>query len=46
VYLLPLSAYTIESPRRGWLLGYAGYETAALRASARALGPLLAGNGR
>ena len=46
VYLAPLSAAAIESPRRGWVLGYAGYETAALRAAARALGPLLAGAGR
>ena len=41
VFLAPLSAYAMESRRRGWLFGYAGYDTAALRAAARALGPLL-----
>jgi GntR family transcriptional regulator/MocR family aminotransferase len=41
VLLAPLSAMAIESPRRGWVLGYAGYETAALRSAARALGSLL-----
>lgn len=40
VFLAPLSAYTVESPRRGWVFGYAGYEPAALRAAARRLGPL------
>ncbi len=34
VLLTPLSRYTITSPRRGWLFGYAGYDTAALRAAA------------
>ena len=33
VFLAPLSRYAIESPRRGWLFGYAGYEEAALRAA-------------
>jgi GntR family transcriptional regulator/MocR family aminotransferase len=41
VHLAPLSAYTMESRRRGWLFGYAGYDAAGLRAAARALGPLL-----
>jgi GntR family transcriptional regulator/MocR family aminotransferase len=36
VLLAPLSRYTIESRRRGWLFGYAGYDDAALqRAAAR-----------
>lgn len=42
VFLAPLSAYTIESRRRGWVFGYAGYAPAELRAAARRLGPLLA----
>ena len=41
VFLAPLSAYTIESARRGWLIGYAGFETADLRAAARTLAPLM-----
>ncbi|HJV95967.1 MAG TPA: PLP-dependent aminotransferase family protein, partial [Albitalea sp.] len=41
VMLAPLSRYTIEARRRGWLFGYAGYEPAALRAAARKLGALL-----
>jgi GntR family transcriptional regulator/MocR family aminotransferase len=41
VILAPLSAYAMESRRRGWLFGYAGYDAAALRAAARVLGPLL-----
>lgn len=40
VFLAPLSRYTIESPRRGWLFGYAGYDTATLRTAATTLGPL------
>jgi GntR family transcriptional regulator/MocR family aminotransferase len=40
VLLAPLSAYTIESPRRGWVFGYAGYDAAALREAARRVGPL------
>jgi GntR family transcriptional regulator/MocR family aminotransferase len=40
--MAPLSAYTIDSARRGWLFGYAGYEAAALRAAARIVGPWLA----
>ncbi len=38
ILLAPLSRYTLESPRRGWLFGYAGYDTAALRAAAAQLG--------
>jgi GntR family transcriptional regulator/MocR family aminotransferase len=39
--LAPLSRYTIASQRRGWLFGYAGYDTAALRKAANALGKIL-----
>lgn len=39
--LAPLSRYTIASKRRGWLFGYAGYDTAALRKAATVLGNLL-----
>ncbi|NRF67865.1 PLP-dependent aminotransferase family protein [Aquincola sp. S2] len=42
VLLAPLSAYAIQSPRRGWLFGYAGYDAAALREAARRVGPLFA----
>jgi GntR family transcriptional regulator / MocR family aminotransferase len=38
VLLAPLSRYTIESRRRGWLFGYAGYDTASLRDAAQRLG--------
>lgn len=41
VTLTPLSRYTLESPRKGWLFGYAGYTPAALRAAARKLAPHL-----
>ncbi|MEO8118807.1 MAG: PLP-dependent aminotransferase family protein [Rhodoferax sp.] len=41
ILLAPLSRYTIASRRRGWLFGYAGYDTAALRAAAAKLGVLL-----
>ena len=41
VVLRPLSAYTIESRRRGWLFGYAGYDAQALRSAARLVGPML-----
>ena len=44
VFLAPLSAYAIESRRRGWVFGYAGYAPAELRAAARRLGPLFAGD--
>ena len=30
----------MESPRRGWLLGYAGYGEAEIRAAARVVGAL------
>ncbi|MBI5258212.1 MAG: PLP-dependent aminotransferase family protein [Burkholderiales bacterium] len=43
VFLAPLSAYAIESGRRGWLFGYAGYDAATLREAARRVGPLFAG---
>ncbi|HSW06886.1 PLP-dependent aminotransferase family protein [Aquabacterium sp.] len=42
VFLAPLSGYAIESGRRGWLFGYAGYDSAALRDAARRVGPLFA----
>jgi GntR family transcriptional regulator/MocR family aminotransferase len=42
VFLAPLSAYAIESSRRGWVFGYAGYDSAALREAARRIGPLFA----
>jgi GntR family transcriptional regulator/MocR family aminotransferase len=41
VYLAPLSLYGIETRRRGWLFGYAGFGERALRQAARALGPLV-----
>jgi GntR family transcriptional regulator/MocR family aminotransferase len=41
VLLAPLSRYSIESRRRGWLFGYAGYDTAALRDAAAIVGRLL-----
>ena len=41
ILLAPLSRYTLESRRRGWLFGYAGYDTAALRDAASKLGRLL-----
>jgi GntR family transcriptional regulator/MocR family aminotransferase len=40
VLLAPLSRYTLESPRRGWLLGYAGFDETALAEAARRVGPL------
>ena len=40
VMLAPLSRYAMESPRRGWLLGYAGYGEAEIRAAARVVGAL------
>ena len=39
--LAPLSRYAVASARRGWLFGYAGYDTAALQAAAERVGPLL-----
>ncbi len=41
ILLAPLSRYTLTSQRRGWLFGYAGYDTAALRAATTKLGRLL-----
>jgi GntR family transcriptional regulator/MocR family aminotransferase len=41
VYLAPLSLYCVEARRRGWVFGYAGFDDAALRQAARAVGPLL-----
>lgn len=41
ILLAPLSRYTIESRRRGWLFGYAGYDTATLRDAAARVGKLL-----
>jgi GntR family transcriptional regulator/MocR family aminotransferase len=41
VLLAPLSRYTVAARRRGWLLGYAAYDDAALQAAAQAIGPLL-----
>ena len=40
VMLAPLSRYAMQSPRRGWLLGYAGYAEAEIRAAARVVGGL------
>jgi GntR family transcriptional regulator / MocR family aminotransferase len=40
VVLAPLSRYTIESPRQGWLFGYAGHDDEALRQAAQRVGPL------
>ncbi len=41
VLLAPLSRYTMAAQRRGWLLGYAASDDAALQAAAQAIGPLL-----
>lgn len=43
VMLAPLSRYAMQSPRRGWLLGYAGYDTPEILAAARVVGALLRG---
>ena len=40
VMLAPLSRYAIQSLRRGWLLGYAGYGPQEIRAAARVVGAL------
>lgn len=47
VMLAPLSGYAMESGRRGWVFGYAGYDDTALREAARRVGPLFgrAGSG-
>lgn len=42
VVLAPLSRYAIDSPRRGWLFGYAGFDDDALAQAAQRVGPLLA----
>ena len=41
VMLAPLSRYAIESTRRGWLFGYAGYDEAALGRAVDVIAPLL-----
>ena len=41
VFLAPLSRYAMQSPRRGWLLGYAGYDTREIVAAGRVVGALL-----
>lgn len=38
--LAPLSRYAVQSPRRGWLFGYAGYGDEDIRAAARVVGAL------
>lgn len=43
VYLAPLSQYCVQARRRGWAFGYAGFDEAALRQAARAMGPLIRG---
>lgn len=40
VMLAPLSRYAMESPRRGWLLGYAGFDGTEIRSAARVVGAL------
>lgn len=40
VMLAPLSRYAMQSARRGWLLGYAGFDAAEIRAAARVVGAL------
>ena len=32
--------YAVQSPRRGWLFGYAGYGDEEIRAAARVVGAL------
>lgn len=41
VMLAPLSRYAMQSARRGWLLGYAGFDDAEIRAAARVVGGLV-----
>lgn len=41
VMLAPLSRYAVESKRRGWLFGYAGYGEPQLAAAVAAIAPLL-----
>jgi GntR family transcriptional regulator / MocR family aminotransferase len=45
VLLVPLSRYAMQSQRRGWVLGYAGYDDAALRAASRVVGKLVKAQG-
>ena len=40
VMLGPLSRYAVQSPRRGWLFGYAGYGDEEICAAARVVGAL------
>lgn len=40
VMLAPLSRYAMQAARRGWLLGYAGFDAAEIRAAARVVGAL------
>ncbi len=41
VMLAPLSRYAVQSDRRGWLFGYAGYGDEDIRAAARVVGALV-----
>ena len=41
VMLAPLSRYAMRSARRGWLLGYAGFDDAEIHAAARVVGGLV-----
>jgi GntR family transcriptional regulator/MocR family aminotransferase len=40
VMLAPLSRYAMESQRRGWLFGYAGFGEPEITAAARTVGKL------
>ncbi len=40
VMLAPLSRYAMQSARRGWLLGYAGFDEGEIHAAARVVGGL------
>jgi GntR family transcriptional regulator / MocR family aminotransferase len=42
VTLVALSRYALLSPRRGFVLGYAGYAESDIRSAARRVGPLMA----
>ena len=39
--LAPLSRYAMQSARRGWLLGYAGFDETEIREAARVVGGLV-----
>ena len=41
IEVAPLSAYSIESTRRGWAFGYAAYNDAEIRKAAQAIGRIL-----